>query len=132
MATPSPWRQRLLCSLTGQLQLATYIAVFLGFSGASVASLWLNQRTLGLSTEEQLRANAKALERHLLADRLLGQLQYDRTSARGLYVRRTIRILLRRCLFSSRDRANSRVDSENVRHRTTTIEIDFGTRLTMK
>ena len=71
MATPSPWRQRLLCSLTGQLQLATYIAVFFGFSGASVASLWLNQRTLGLSTEEQLRANAKALESHLLADRLL-------------------------------------------------------------
>ena len=71
MANPFPWRQRLLFSLTGQLQLATYIVVFLGFSGASVASLWLNQRTLGLSTEDQLRANAKELESHLLAYRLL-------------------------------------------------------------
>ena len=44
MATSSRWRQRLLGSLSGQLQLATYLAVFLGFSGASIAGLWLTQR----------------------------------------------------------------------------------------
>ena len=83
MASPSLWRQRLLCSLTGQLQLATYIAVFLGFSGASVSSLWLNQRTLVLSTEEELRANAKSLERHLLADQLLEIRPNERPEARN-------------------------------------------------
>ena len=39
MGTSRPWRQQLLGSLQGQLQLATYLAVFLGFTGASVAGL---------------------------------------------------------------------------------------------
>ena len=71
MATPSPWRQRLLGSLPGQLQLATYLAVFVGFSGASIAGLWLTQRNQAISGDAELRANAKSLETCLLADGLL-------------------------------------------------------------
>ena len=71
MATSSPWRQRLLGSLPGQLQLATYLAVFLGFSGASIAGLWLTQRNQAISGDAELRANAKSLETCLIADRLL-------------------------------------------------------------
>ncbi len=36
MASRYRWRQQLLGSLQGQLQLATYLVVFLGFTGASV------------------------------------------------------------------------------------------------
>ena len=34
MARSNPWRRQLLGSLQGQLQLATYLAVFVGFKGA--------------------------------------------------------------------------------------------------
>jgi len=34
MASRYHWRQRLLGSMQGQLQLATYLVVFLGFTGA--------------------------------------------------------------------------------------------------
>ena len=71
MATSSPWRQRLLGSLQGQLQLATYLAVFLGFSGASIAGLWLTQRHQANASDAELRANARSLERCLLAEGLL-------------------------------------------------------------
>ena len=71
MATSSLWRQRLLGSLSGQLQLATYLAVFLGFSGASIAGLWLTQRNQVVSGDADLRASARSLETCLLADRLL-------------------------------------------------------------
>ena len=71
MASSSPWRQRLLGSLQGQLQLATYLAVFLGFSGASIAGLWLTQRNQALSGDAELRANAQDLERALVTARLL-------------------------------------------------------------
>ena len=71
MATSSRWRQRLLGSLSGQLQLATYLAVFLGFSGASIAGLWLTQRNQLVSGDADLRASARSLETCLLAERLL-------------------------------------------------------------
>ena len=35
MASRYRWQQRLLGSLKGQLQLATYLVVFFGFTGAS-------------------------------------------------------------------------------------------------
>ena len=40
------WRQQLLGSLQGQLQLATYLAVFVGFTGASIAGLWIGGQTI--------------------------------------------------------------------------------------
>lgn len=40
------WRVRLLGSVQGRLQLATFSVVFLGFSFASSASIWLNYRNL--------------------------------------------------------------------------------------
>ena len=40
------WRERLLGTLEGQLQLATYLAVFVGFTGASCAGLWVSERSL--------------------------------------------------------------------------------------
>ena len=43
MPSQRRWRQRLLGSLQGQLQLATYLVVFAGFTGASTAGLWVGQ-----------------------------------------------------------------------------------------
>ena len=40
------WRERLLGTLEGQLQLATYLAVFVGFTGASCAGLLVSERSL--------------------------------------------------------------------------------------
>jgi signal transduction histidine kinase len=71
MSTHTPWRERLLGSLMGQLQLATYLAVFLGFTGASTAGLWLSQRSQFLSGEAELTASASSLETCLLAHNLL-------------------------------------------------------------
>ena len=53
MASRYHWRQRLLGSLQGQLQLATYLAVFLGFTGASTVGLLIGQRNL-LANDQQL------------------------------------------------------------------------------
>ena len=72
----------LLGSLTGQLQLATYLAVFLGFSGASIGGLWLTQRNQAISRDTELRANARSLEKHLLADRLLEKPATESATAR--------------------------------------------------
>ncbi|MCB4398443.1 HAMP domain-containing sensor histidine kinase [Synechococcus sp. MU1625] len=47
------WRQRLLGRLQGQLQLATYLVVFLGFTGASSVGLFIGQRNL-LANDRQL------------------------------------------------------------------------------
>ena len=44
MASRYRWRQQLLGSLQGQLQLATYLVVFLGFTGASSVGLLIGQR----------------------------------------------------------------------------------------
>ena len=38
------WRSRLTGSMLGQLQLATYAAVLLGFTGATTTGLWLSER----------------------------------------------------------------------------------------
>jgi hypothetical protein len=46
MPSQRRWRQRLLGSLQGQLQLATYLVVFAGLTGASMAGLWVGQRNL--------------------------------------------------------------------------------------
>jgi len=83
MATPSPWRQRLLGSLPGQLQLATYLAVFVGFSGASIAGLWLTQRNQAISGDAELRANAKSLETSLIKSRLLDLPANESTTAQA-------------------------------------------------
>ena len=40
------WREQLLGSLQGQLQLASYLVVFLGFTGASSVGLLIGQRNL--------------------------------------------------------------------------------------
>ena len=48
MASRYRWRQQLLGSLQGQLQLATYLVVFLGFTEASSVSLLIDQRNLPL------------------------------------------------------------------------------------
>ena len=51
------WRQQLLGSLQGQLQLATYLVVFLGFTGASSVGLLIGQRNLLL-----ISVSSKGLE----------------------------------------------------------------------
>ena len=63
------WRQQLLGSLQGQLQLATYLAVFVGFTGASIAGLWIGQRNLINSTRRDLNQSAEAIETCLLEAR---------------------------------------------------------------
>ena len=62
MALSRPWRQQLLGSLQGQLQLATYLAVFVGFTGASIAGLWIGQRNLIDTTRRDLNQSAKAIQ----------------------------------------------------------------------
>ena len=39
------WRSRLMATMLGQLQLATYTAVMLGFTGATSTGLWLIERS---------------------------------------------------------------------------------------
>ena len=60
-ATPS-WRTELLGSLQGQLQLATYLAVFVGFTGASSVGLWIGQRNLIQNNATELRRSATAIQ----------------------------------------------------------------------
>ena len=62
MALSRPWRQQLLGSLQGQLQLATYLAVFVGFTGASIAGLWIGQRNLIDTTRRDLNQSAEAIQ----------------------------------------------------------------------
>lgn len=94
MATLSRWRQHLLGSLAGQLQLATFVSVFLGFSGASISGLWLTQRIQSMSGDAELRDYAKSLENHLKAERLLDKPTIE--SATALAARkRSIRQVLR-------------------------------------
>ena len=60
MARSRSWRQHLLGSLQGQLQLATYLVVFLGFTGASSVGLLIGQRNL-LADDQQLARQSIAL-----------------------------------------------------------------------
>ena len=62
MATPRSWRRHLLGSLQGQLQLATYLAVFIGFTGASGVGLWIGQRNLIQNDERELRRSADSIQ----------------------------------------------------------------------
>ena len=62
MATSRSWRQHLLGSLQGQLQLATYLAVFVGFTGASGVGLWIGQRNLIQNDERELRRSADSIQ----------------------------------------------------------------------
>ena len=65
MTTPRSWRQTLLGSLQGQLQLATYLAVFIGFTGASSAGLWIGQRNLIHNNLRELRRSADSIQQCL-------------------------------------------------------------------
>ena len=47
MASRYRWRQQLLGSLQGQLQLATYLVVFLGFTGASSVAMAMTNWRVG-------------------------------------------------------------------------------------
>ena len=58
-------------SLQGQLQLATHLVVFLGFTGASSAGLLIGQRNL-LANDQQLASQSIAL-----CDQAIGGLQND-------------------------------------------------------
>ena len=60
MASRYRWRQQLLGSLQGQLQLATYLVVFLCFTGASSVGLLIGQRHL-LANDQQLARQSIAL-----------------------------------------------------------------------
>ena len=62
MASTRHWRQQLLGSLQGQLQLAIYLVVFLGFTGASSVGLWVGQRNLINNELKALRTSADAIE----------------------------------------------------------------------
>ena len=62
------WKQRLTGSLLGQLQLSTYAAVLLGFTAATSAGLWLNERnTTAGGGWQNFRAGSEALAFCLVA-----------------------------------------------------------------
>ena len=63
MKQSSRWRSRLTGSMLGQLQLATYAAVLLGFTGATTTGLWLSERNQKRLGEAELLAAANALTR---------------------------------------------------------------------
>jgi hypothetical protein len=65
MPSQRRWRQRLLGSLQGQLQLATYLVVFAGFTGASTAGLLVGQRNLIHNETQTLRSSAGAIQTSL-------------------------------------------------------------------
>ena len=73
MASGSNWRSKLLGSLEGQLQLATYTAVLIGFTGATTTGLWLSNRNQIRNGEAELQANADHLNNNLVAHQHLGQ-----------------------------------------------------------
>lgn len=73
MASGSNLRSKLLGSLEGQLQLATYTAVLIGFTGATTTGLWLSNRNQIRNGEAELQANADHLNNNLVAHQHLGQ-----------------------------------------------------------
>ena len=73
MASGSNWRSQLLGSLEGQLQLATYTAVLIGFTGATTTGLWLSNRNQIRNGEAKLQANAEHMSNNLAAHDHLGQ-----------------------------------------------------------
>ena len=73
VASKSNWRSQLLGSLEGQLQLATYTAVLIGFTGATTTGLWLSNRNQIRNGEVELKANAEHLISALMDYDHLGQ-----------------------------------------------------------
>ncbi|CAK24212.1 HAMP domain-containing sensor histidine kinase [Synechococcus sp. CS-197] len=67
MQPSRPWKQRLTGSMLGQLQLATYAAVLLGFTAATSTGLWLSERTRLQVGEAELRAGSESLAFCLVA-----------------------------------------------------------------
>lgn len=61
--TEAAWRSRLLGSLNGQLQLATFAVMFVGLTTASSLSLWLNQRRAKELHHAQMIDRAKEFDR---------------------------------------------------------------------
>ena len=61
MASRYRWRQQLLGSLQGQLQLATYLVVFLGFTGASSVGLLIGQHHLLANDQQMVLTKHRAL-----------------------------------------------------------------------
>jgi two-component system OmpR family sensor kinase len=59
------WRERLLGSLLGQLRLAAFVSVFVGFTTASAASLLINQRALIHQHERRITQTGELLRRQL-------------------------------------------------------------------
>ena len=57
MASRYRWRQQLLGSMQGQLQLATYLVVFLSFTGPSSVGLLIGQRNL-LANDQKLASQS--------------------------------------------------------------------------
>ena len=85
MSPVTPWRQRLLGSLQGQLQLATYLMVFIGFTGASSVGLWIGQRNLIEQEISVLRRSAEYCQQAIADqsdDALLGDVLDDHSSHR--------------------------------------------------
>ena len=85
MASRYRWRQRLLGSLRGQLQLATYLMVFIGFTGASSVGLWIGQRNLMEQEISVLRSTAYYCQKAIAAqsnDALLADVLDDHSSHR--------------------------------------------------
>lgn len=74
MGSPYRWRQHLLGSLQGQLQLATYLVVFFGFTGASSVGLYLGQRNMFANQRLLARASIEDCEHAIqeLADDPVG------------------------------------------------------------
>ena len=68
----SNWRSQLLGSLEGQLQLATYTAVLIGFTGATTTGLWLSNRNQIRNGQAELQANAEHMSNNLVAHDHLG------------------------------------------------------------
>ena len=78
--------------MLGQLQLATYAAVLLGFTAATSAGLWLSERTRLQMGEAELRAVSDLAAKHLMdietedADEVLRELSYHSNSMIQLWL----------------------------------------------
>ena len=100
MASCYRWRQRLLGSLQGQLQLATYLVVFLGFTGASSVGLLIGQRNL-LANDRQLarqsidRCNEAITNLQSDPDRLEQELLFHSNVNTNLWIERNNGSLVR-------------------------------------
>ena len=100
------WRQRLLGSLQGQLQLATYLVVFLGFTGASSVGLFIGQRNL-LANDRQLARQSIELCEDAITDlqndpaRLEQELLFHSNLNTNLWIERNNGVLVRPSIHQS-------------------------------